>query len=34
MTTAQGGAATPDDLAYLVSKNLLTQDRATAIQAT
>lgn len=36
MTAAQVGAATPDDLAYLVAKNppLLTQDRATLIQTT
>lgn len=30
---AKAGRAAPDDLAYLVSKNLLTQDRATAIQS-
>lgn len=34
VTTAGTGKAAPDDLAYLVSKNLLTQDRATAIQST
>ena len=31
ITAAQTGAANADDLAYLVTKNLLTQDRATAI---
>lgn len=33
MAAAQTGSATPDDLAYLVSKDLMTQDRATAISA-
>lgn len=33
ITAANVGAATPDDLAYLVTKGLLTQERATAIQA-
>lgn len=33
VTAAQAGKASPDELAYLVSKGLLTQDRATAIQA-
>lgn len=32
MTAAAAGAANADDLSYLVSKGLLTQDRATAIQ--
>ena len=32
MTAAASGAATADDLAYLVTKGLLTQDRAAAIQ--
>ncbi len=31
ITASTTGAATPDDLAYLVTKGLLTQDRATAI---
>ena len=34
ITASQVGAATKDDLDYLVSKGLLTQDRATAIAAT
>lgn len=34
MVAAQAGKATGDDLDYLVSKNLLTQDRADAIKAT
>lgn len=33
ITAANVGAATPDDLAYLVSKNLLTQARADIIKA-
>lgn len=33
ITASQVGAANADDLAYLVTKNLLTQDRATAIAA-
>ena len=33
ITAANVGAATPDDLAYLVSKGLLTQARADAIKA-
>ncbi len=33
VTASQVGAATSDDLAYLVTKGLLTQDRATAIAA-
>lgn len=33
ITASQVGAATPDDLTYLVSKGLLTQDRADAIKA-
>lgn len=33
VTASQVGAATVDDLNYLVSKGLLTQDRATAIAA-
>ena len=33
ITAANVGAATPDDLTYLVTKGLLTQERATAIQA-
>lgn len=34
VTASQVGAATKDDLDYLVTKTLLTQDRATAIAAT
>lgn len=34
VTASQVGAATPDDLAYLVSKGLLTQDRADAVKGT
>lgn len=34
VTASQGGAATADDLSYLVSANLLTQDRADAIKGT
>lgn len=33
ITASQVGAATSDDLTYLVSKGLLTQDRADAIKA-
>lgn len=33
VTASQVGAATPDDLAYLVGKGLLTQDRADLIKA-
>lgn len=33
VTASQVGAATPDDLDYLVSKGLLTADRAAAIKA-
>lgn len=33
ITTASAGHATTDDLSYLVSKGLLTQGRATAIEA-
>ena len=33
ITAANVGAATPDDLAYLVSKGLLTAERATIIQS-
>lgn len=33
VTASTVGAATPDDLAYLASKNLLTPERAAAIQA-
>lgn len=33
VTASSTGKAAPDDLAYLVTKGLLTQDRATAIQA-
>lgn len=32
-STAEVGRATQDDLAYLVTKGLLTQERATAIQS-
>lgn len=32
-STAEVGRATPDDLAYLVTKGLLTQERSTAIQS-
>lgn len=34
VTASQVGAATPDDLAYLVGKGLLTQERADLIKAT
>jgi len=34
VTASMAGAATADDLTYLVTKGLLTQDRATAIAAT
>ncbi len=34
ITASQNGAATADDLAYLVSKSLLTQERADLIKAT
>lgn len=34
ITASQVGAATPEDIAYLVSKGLLTQDRADAVKGT